>query len=387
MGESRRTPIVVIVWVLAGCVVFVAGGLWMTQPRSSAEEWDTARDNEWEEETDDAELRTHDTFEDAWKQVWNTGASSQSVDDVGRTKSASPAAKTPSREPKEMPSTQLADPTAKDTVAQVSPLKERDDGKSRSPVTEGESKKSGDAGDALAAVIVPAELGLASGGPLTEGTRAAVAADLTTTGIAKPVATAASHADQELALSQPFLSPLEERVVTLRLAGSLGGKRLNPKDGYTWGRLAYFLQRERNPPYFLVFPSGALSGVMRPPATSGGRPVGRPVARRTVRGLPSLRPDGRLGSPLFVINLTAAVESGGAVRFYGRGLAQQYRCRVSAQVVYLGGEQPQVVDSFTVSETATAVQGRVATGPPGGAIYQAAIEKLIARLRATTYFR
>jgi hypothetical protein len=83
----------------------------------------------------------------------------------------------------------------------------------------------------------------------------------------------------------------------------------------------------------------------------------------------------------------AVVESVGAVTFYGRGIAQKYCCRVNAQVVYLGGDQPQVVDSFTVSETATALQGRVATGPPGGAIYQAAIEKLIARLRATTYFR
>ena len=113
----------------------------------------------------------------------------------------------------------------------------------------------------------------------------------------------------------------------------------------------------------------------------------RPAGRQTVQGLPSLRPRGRLGSPLFVINLMAVVESAGAMTFYGRGLAQKYRCRVSAQVVYLGGDQPQVVDSFTVSETATTVQGRVATGPPGGAIYQAAIEKLIARLRATTYFR
>ena len=68
MGEQRKNPIAVIVWVLAGCVVFVVGGLWLTQPRWSAEEWDTARDEEWEEERDDVdeeELRTHDTFEDA----------------------------------------------------------------------------------------------------------------------------------------------------------------------------------------------------------------------------------------------------------------------------------------------------------------------------------
>ena len=50
--------------------------------------------------------------------------------------------------------------------------------------------------------------------------------------------------------------PMETRVVTLRLAGNVGGKRLDPKNGYAWGRLAYFFQRERNPPYFLVFPGG-----------------------------------------------------------------------------------------------------------------------------------
>ena len=121
---------------------------------------------------------------------------------------------------------------------------------------------------------------------------------------------------------------------------------------------------------------------MKPPATTQRGP-----GKQTFQGLPSMRPRGRLGAPLFVVNLMATVESAGTITFYGRGVAQKYRCRVNAQVVYLGGDKPEVIDSFSVSETATAVRGRVAAGPPGGAIYQAAIEKLIARLRTTTYFR
>jgi hypothetical protein len=90
---------------------------------------------------------------------------------------------------------------------------------------------------------------------------------------------------------------------------------------------------------------------------------------------------------MFVMDLLGTVEFAGAVTFYGRGLAQQHRARVRVQISYLGGETPTVMDSFEVSDTVTTVQGRVAVGPPGRQVYQKAIEKLIRRLRDSSYFR
>lgn len=382
--DEQRSPVAVVLWVLAGCVVFVVGGLWITQLRSSAEDWETVREDEDLGEP----VRTHDTFEDAWKHVWNDGDGpsthgppARRVRDRDRVADARPGkSKAAGLQPEETVSAELADATTNRAVASTSDI-ERESGQhvveaaalNPASVVEGVSEAEDVTSGSPEAGGLDTLVATASTTPASSGTT--VASEVPDT-LLDTVARTSSSDVEEVVLS----GPVESRVVTLQLSGSVGGKRLSETDGYTWGRIAYFLQRERNPPYFLVRPSGALSGVMGPPAEA------RPGVRQTVGGMPSMRPGARLGSPLFVIKLLATVESAGAMTFYGRGLAQKYRCLVNAQVVYLGGERPQVVDSFSVSESSTAVQGRVATGPPGTAIYHSAIEKLIARLRGTTYF-
>jgi hypothetical protein len=376
MGENRRSPTKIILWVLTGCVAFVVVGFWVTRPRSDAEEWVTEAD-------DDRDVgRTHDTFEDAWKEVWKDGKSSRKSDDASEVvRPAKPtrrAVKTSTDRPEE---TRRPEDGSNDTALAASPEVEsdevRDETSSGSPnadpsAVDTELASNGES-SAVAALAVATSTTPA---PSTE-----VITGATTAETVRPVAKVASRRmdlDEDLGV----LQPVESRVVTLRLTGTIGGQRMDPKDGYAWGRIAYFLQRERKPPYFLVFPGGGISSVMGPPAAD---PL--PGVKRTVQGQPSMRPRGKLGPPLFAINITATVESAGTMTFYGRGIAQKYVCRLNAQVTYVGGEKSEVVDSFTVTERSTAVQGRAAAGPPGSSIYQGAVEKLITRLRATTYFR
>ena len=80
------------------------------------------------------------------------------------------------------------------------------------------------------------------------------------------------------------------------------------------------------------------------------------------------------------------VGAAGGVTFYGQKLGQNYRCRLSVQIFDLEGEQPRLVDKFTITEKVTRL-GRGATGPPDRQTYDMAIEKLVKRLRSSPHFR
>lgn len=417
MTEPGNHPAKAILWVLGGCAAFVAVGIWLTRPPSDAEERASSDDR--------YDVPRNDTFEDAWRTVWNSDspAGSEPVskdDDATTERRARPAVagggvvspgttreeKSSNREKKQ--------PGAEDPVVRVVPGEERDDtGRGRagdgSVLAEAPSSEPGDSPIEVAALnnplasedlsdleisdfdIEPRELeSTNSGAPASSGSSGESQASPGS--IASPTVRSDPALDDLDEDVSGLPSAVESRVVTLRVSGSLGGKPINPKHGYTWGRLGYFFQRELNPPYFLVFPGGGVPSVIKPPAASprAGPVSGRRVTtgRQTLKGLPAIRPGGTLGPPLFVVDISAGVESAGAVTFYGRGVAQKWRCRVDVQIYYLGGEAPAVVESFSVSETTTAVQGRgVAAGPPGEPVYQAAIEKLVKRLRSSRCFR
>ncbi len=177
---------------------------------------------------------------------------------------------------------------------------------------------------------------------------------------------------------------VETRVVTLRLSGNVGSAPLDPKDPFTWGRLGYFFQQEMSPRSFLMFPGGGIPTIVKGPTMFKGRVVKKGQDLRDLRPPPG--PRGIFGSPRYRIDLLSAVGASGGITFYGQKLGQNYRCQLNVQIFDLEGEQPSLVDAFTITETVTRL-ARGATGPPDRQTYQMAIEKLVKRLRSSQYFR
>ncbi len=177
---------------------------------------------------------------------------------------------------------------------------------------------------------------------------------------------------------------VETRVVALRLSGNVASTPLDPNDQFTWGRLGYFFQQELSPRYFLLFPSGNVPTIVKGPTMFKGRVVKEGQDLRDLRPPPG--PRGSFGSPRYRIDLQSDDGRAGSITFYGGKIGQNYRCRLSVQIFNLEGEQPSLVDTFTITETVTRL-ARGATGPRDRQAYEMAIEKLVKRLQSSPYFR
>ena len=156
--------------------------------------------------------------------------------------------------------------------------------------------------------------------------------------------------------------PLEPRVVSLAISGSINGKQLGGNDKFTFSRLGFAFQ-QLTPCYYLKFPDGSA-----PIIVPGGS---KKKATKPKRG--------RIGAARYQLVLNADSNPAGGVSFYGKSLASKVRCVISGQLIDL--KTTEILENFSVaSEETLATDGGGNSRDVARIVYDMTLEKVARKI-------